>query len=63
MATCGNCQESGQTVEHIRECHQKYFQLLQTEPVSLSGFSRAFIDADFRPVKVPDSLGGYDDFF
>lgn len=61
MATCGNCKQQGQTVEHIKYCFAEKHgtTLLATEEKpAVEGFAKAYVESrDYRPMvlTLPDS--------
>ena len=58
MATCGNCKQTDQTVEHVKSCYAERFSTT-TADVEVKGFAKHYVESkDFRPMalaEVPDS--------
>lgn len=67
MPRCGNCQQDGQTVEHVRSCYAQRFATT-TADVEVKGFAEKYVREWARPTarttEVPASkyaLGSGDD--
>lgn len=63
MPTCGNCHQTGQTIDHIRGCYasRSSVAIIAQPEASLSGFVTNYVESrDFKPMAlaetdIPDS--------
>lgn len=55
MPTCGYCKESGQSIEHVRQCSSAHYTKL-AEPIEIAPVAQTYAQAsDYRPMALAEA--------